>query len=98
VTDLAAFRVIQEALTNTVRHAGPATATVTMTYGPDDLRVEVSDDGIGGRAASHNGGGHGIRGMRERAAAAGGTIEIGPVEPSGFRVAAWFPCAPTIPS
>ena len=91
IADLAAFRVIQEALTNAVRHAGPATATVTMTYGPDDLRVEVTDTGTGGTAA--NGTGHGIRGMRERAAAAGGAIEIGPMEPGGFRVAARFPCA-----
>jgi signal transduction histidine kinase len=92
VADLAAFRVIQEALTNTVRHAGPATATVTLTYGPDDLRVEVTDTGTGSPAP--NGSGHGIRGMRERAAVAGGTIEIGPTEAGGFRVAAWFPCSP----
>jgi signal transduction histidine kinase len=106
VTDLSAFRVIQEALTNTVRHAGPATATVTMTWGPDDLRVEVTDTGTGGKAPNGDGspagsasagtasGGHGIRGMRERAAAAGGTIEIGPMEPCGFRVAARFPTQP----
>jgi signal transduction histidine kinase len=92
VADLAAFRVIQEALTNTVRHAGPATATVTLTYGPDGLRVEVTDTGTGSPAP--NGSGHGIRGMRERAAVAGGTIEIGPTEAGGFRVAAWFPCSP----
>ena len=98
VADLAAFRVIQEALTNTVRHAGPATATVTVTYGPGDLRVEVTDTGVGGAPSNgspaSNNTGHGIRGMRERAAAAGGTIEIGPMESGGFRVAAWFPCAP----
>ena len=92
MADLAAFRVIQEALTNTVRHAGPATATVTLTYGPDDLRVEVTDTGTGSPAS--NGSGHGIRGMLERAAVAGGTIEIGPTEGGGFRVAAWFPCSP----
>jgi signal transduction histidine kinase len=96
ITDLAAFRVIQEALTNTVRHAGPATATVTITYGPDDLRVEVTDTGTGGAAPDGAGPatGHGIRGMRERAATVGGTIEIGPVESGGFRVAARFPCVP----
>jgi signal transduction histidine kinase len=105
VTDLAAFRVIQEALTNTVRHAGPATAAVKLTWGQDDLWVEVTDTGTGGAAANGASGtpadgaspgmtstGHGIRGMRERAAAAGGTIEIGPVESGGFRVAARFPC------
>jgi signal transduction histidine kinase len=92
VTDLAAFRIIQEALTNTVRHAGPATATVSVRYGDADLDIEVADTG---RGSSHgNGGsetGHGLRGMRERAAAAGGTIDIGPAPSGGFRVAARFP-------
>jgi signal transduction histidine kinase len=99
VTDLAAFRIIQEALTNTVRHAGPATASVLVAYGADDVRLEVLDDGRGGRSRSGegnpapngSGSGHGLRGMRERAAAAGGTIEIGPRADGGFRVAAWFP-------
>jgi signal transduction histidine kinase len=99
VTDLAAFRIIQEALTNTVRHAGPATATVLVSYGADDVRLEVRDDGRGGRSRSGegnpapngSGSGHGLRGMRERATAAGGTIEIGPRADGGFRVAAWFP-------
>lgn len=105
VTDLSAFRIIQEALTNSVRHAGPATATVAVRYGPDDLRIEVRDDGAGALArpgedngngpapGSAPGTGHGLRGMRERAAAAGATIEIGPLESGGFRVAARFPCA-----
>ncbi len=92
VTDLAAFRIIQEALTNAVRHAGPATAAVSVRYGAADLSVEITDTGQGGSPASGaNGTGHGLRGMRERAAAAGGTIEIGPGPSSGFRVAAEFP-------
>jgi signal transduction histidine kinase len=97
VADLAAFRIIQEALTNTVRHAGPATASVLVSYGADDLRLQVLDNGRGGRSRSGegnqaaNGSGHGLRGMRERAAAAGGTIEIGPRADGGFRVAARFP-------
>jgi signal transduction histidine kinase len=95
VADLAAFRVIQEALTNTVRHAGPAIATVTLSYDPDGLRVEAIDDGVGGPVSNgdpaSNSTGHGIRGMRERAAAAGATIEVGPMDSGGFRVAAWFP-------
>ncbi len=89
VTDLSAFRIIQEALTNTLRHAGPATAAVTVDYGPAALRVEVTDTGRGltGAAAEAayaafvtggDGPGHGLRGMRERAAAAGGTIDVGP--------------------
>jgi signal transduction histidine kinase len=89
ITDLAAFRIIQEALTNTVRHAGPATASVAVRYGPGELRIEVSDNGSGGVAGG--GTGHGLQGMRERATAAGGTTEIGPVASGGFRVAAWFP-------
>jgi signal transduction histidine kinase len=92
VTDLAAFRIIQEALTNAVRHAGPATATVSVRYGAADLDIEISDTGQGGSPASEpNGTGHGLRGMRERAAAADGTIEIGPRPSGGFRVAARFP-------
>ena len=95
VTDLAAFRIIQEALTNTIRHAGPATATVAVRYGRADLGIEVTDTGRGpaspGAVAAANGAGHGLRGMRERAAAAGGTIELGRGPAGGFRVAARFP-------
>ncbi len=92
VTDLAAFRIIQEALTNAVRHAGPATAAVTVAYGAGDLDIEITDTGRGSPDGDRtNGAGHGLRGMRERAAAAGGTIEIGPAPPGGFRVAARLP-------
>lgn len=103
LTDLSAFRIIQEALTNTVRHASPATAAVVVSYGADDLRVEVTDTGAGSASAAPlndaavSANGHGLRGMRERAVAAGGTLEIGPRKPSGFRVAARFPCAPATP-
>ena len=107
VTDLAAFRIIQEALTNSIRHAGPATAAVGVSYGDDCLLVEITDDGRGAavRSAKNGdvtgadgqppagGGGHGLRGIRERAAAAGGTVEIGPAPAGGFRVAASFPGA-----
>jgi signal transduction histidine kinase len=86
VTDLAAFRIIQEALTNAIRHAGPATAEVAVRYGHCDLGIEVTDTGLGG-----NGTGHGLRGMRERAAAADAAIEIGSPPSGGFRVAARFP-------
>lgn len=92
VVDLAAFRIIQEALTNTIRHAGPAAAAVAVRYGASDLSVEVTDTGHGPAPGAD---GHGLRGMRERAAAAGGTIEIGRLEPHGFRVAASFP-APAV--
>jgi signal transduction histidine kinase len=103
VTDLSAFRIIQEALTNTLRHAGPASAAVTLDYGASALRIEVTDSGRGltgrttavsttaaGTTAAGTAG-HGLRGMRERAAAAGGTLEIGPRPAGGFRVAATLP-------
>src|SRR5829696_728361 len=80
-TDLAAYRIIQESLTNVTRHAGPATATVLVRYGPADLTVQVDDDGRGpaapggpGPTGAANGNGNGIRGMRERVAALGGEL------------------------
>ena len=84
-TDLAAFRIVQESLTNVTRHAGPASATVLVRYGPDDLTVRVDDDGHG------NGNGNGIRGMRERVAALGGELTTGPRPGGGFRVQARLP-------
>jgi signal transduction histidine kinase len=89
-TDLAAYRIIQESLTNVTRHAGPATATVLVRYGHDDLTVQVDDDGRG--PSSTNGpGGAGIRGMRERVAALGGELDAGPRPGGGFRVLAHLP-------
>jgi signal transduction histidine kinase len=89
--DLAAFRIVQEALTNVTRHAGrPATATVLVAYGDHDLTVQVDDDGRGFDPA-HPDGGNGIRGMRERAAALGGELAAGPRPGGGFRVSARIP-------
>jgi signal transduction histidine kinase len=88
-TDLAAFRIVQESLTNVTRHAGPASATVVVRYGPDDLTVQVDDDGRGPAAAT--GSGNGIRGMRERVAALGGELTTGPRPGGGFRVQARLP-------
>jgi signal transduction histidine kinase len=98
--DLAAFRIVQEALTNIVRHAGAGAATVELTYGPGELTVQVDDDGDGpsasgaGRevpALDGEGGGNGIPGMRERAVALGGTFDAGPRSGGGFRVRARIP-------
>jgi signal transduction histidine kinase len=89
--DLAAYRIIQEALTNTARHSGGARATVRVGYGDGALVVEVDDDGIRrppGRAAVS---GHGIAGMTERAKALGGTLQAGPRPGGGFGVRAWLP-------
>ncbi|MBT2394570.1 sensor histidine kinase [Streptomyces sp. ISL-100] len=88
--DLAAFRIIQEALTNVVRHSGSRTARVRLGYAPDRLDLRIDDDGpaTGGDAG---GSGNGLVGMRERAAALGGTIEAGPRPDGGFRVEATLP-------
>jgi signal transduction histidine kinase len=87
----AAFRIIQEALTNVTRHARGATATVHVTYGTDDLIVEVDDDGRAPAAPNATGGGKGILGMRERATALGGELEAGPRPEGGFHVKATLP-------
>jgi len=92
--DLAAYRIIQESLTNTIRHAGPATASVCLGYQDDELLIEVTDTGRGQPAIAGNGG-HGLEGMRERAATVGGTVEAGPGLVGGFRVAARLPLSDT---
>jgi signal transduction histidine kinase len=89
--DLAAFRIVQEALTNVTRHAGGARATVRIVYGEHDLTVQVDDDGLGTGSTAAAGGGRGIPGMRERAVALGGTLEAGPRAGGGFRVRARLP-------
>jgi signal transduction histidine kinase len=87
----AAFRIIQEALTNIARHAHGATATVHVGYGPEDLTVQIDDDGRGSGTTNTTGGGKGILGMRERATALGGDLEAGPRPGGGFRVRATLP-------
>ena len=87
--DLAAYRIVQEALTNARRHAGPAHAQVTVCYERDALELEVTDDGRGGFAGK--GVGHGLIGMRERAGLYDGEIEAGPRPGGGFTVRARLP-------
>jgi signal transduction histidine kinase len=89
--DVAAFRIVQEALTNVARHAGQATATVRLGYADEDLTVEIDDDGDGASPAATPGSGKGVVGMRERAAALGGELEAGPKPGGGFRVRATLP-------
>ena len=88
--DLAAFRIVQEALTNVVRHSGSRHARVRFEYDGDELRRWVDDDGPA-TGADAGGSGNGLAGMRERAAALGGTIEAGPRPDGGFRVLAVLP-------
>lgn len=88
---LAVFRIVQEALTNTLKHAGSAaTALVRLRYGDASIEVGVEDDGVG-KAAPDDGLGHGLVGMRERAAMYGGSVEAGPRAGGGFRVNASLP-------
>lgn len=88
--DVAAYRVVRESLTNVLRHAGPATAQVYVRYEPGYVTIEVVDDGVG-LANGTNSAGHGQIGMRERVAAWGGTLEVGPQAGGGYRVAARLP-------
>lgn len=102
---LTAYRIVQEALTNVVRHAPGAEATVRVGIGPAGVRIRVTDTGrdpwagapgladVGGTGPG-GAGGHGIAGMRERAAIFGGTLEAGPLPVGGFQVAALLPVAP----
>lgn len=93
--DQAAYRIVQESLTNVLRHAGRATAEVRVTRSAGDLLIEVADTGSGGSAApgsSADGAvGTGIEGMRSRAAVLGGGLVAGPRAGSGFAVRAWLP-------
>ncbi|MEU5954003.1 sensor histidine kinase [Streptomyces sp. NPDC047525] len=89
--EVAAYRIVQEALTNCVKHAGAATVTVQLTWYDNELRLLVQDDGAGLFAA--RGAGHGLVGIRERAAACGGTAEAGNGPDGGFRVAVTLPTA-----
>lgn len=89
--DLAAYRIVQEALTNTIKHAGTgATARITLRFDPHQVEIDVSDDGIGAPIPP-DGNGSGLRGIAERVNVLGGTLVVGPVEPNGFRVHAVLP-------
>ncbi|MFJ6850188.1 sensor histidine kinase [Streptomyces sp. NPDC091271] len=89
--ELAAYRVVQEALTNTVKHASGATAAVTVDHGPDRLRVEVTDTGGRPGAGAADGNGRGLIGLRERLAVYGGTLNTGRRPAGGYRVEALIP-------
>src|SRR4029450_12618564 len=86
--DLAAYRIVQEALTNALKYAGGAATEVTVTWGSAELAVEVRDRG---RVRLTGNGGHGLVGMRERVRLYGGELETGPVRGGGWRVRATLP-------
>jgi signal transduction histidine kinase len=87
--DLSAYRIVQEALTNALKHAGPARARVHLRYRPDHVEVEVLDDGDGG--SNGGGSGHGLLGMHERVSVFGGELETGPRDGGGYAVRARLP-------
>lgn len=87
--ELAAYRIFQEALTNAVRHASGSSVRVTLDYGPEELVVEVADDGPG--LAAREVGGHGLAGIRERATLAGGALDIMETPGGGWTVQASLP-------
>ncbi|MFE5329120.1 sensor histidine kinase [Embleya sp. NPDC056575] len=88
--EIAAYRVVQEALTNAVRHARATTVTVRLEWGEETMGITITDDGRGGRPRP--GGGHGLIGIRERASACGGSVVVGPrVTGPGFEVALRIP-------
>jgi len=92
--DLSAYRIIQEALTNALKHAHPSTVTLTLRYTDRELQVEVLDDGRTAAAEGwddSNGVGHGLVGMRERAGLVGGRLQAGPRPGGGFGIAATLP-------
>ena len=89
--DLTAYRIAQEALTNAIKHAGPTTAQLRVSFASDAVEVEVLDQGRGGHP---NLGGHGLVGMRERVELYRGTLEVGPRPNGGFRVHARLPVGP----
>lgn len=90
-TQLAAYRVIQESLTNALRHAPKARVEVAIEYTTESIEVTVNDDGAGGGSSEAAPEGHGILGMRERVAAVGGTIDVGSGDSRGWRVHAVLP-------
>jgi signal transduction histidine kinase len=98
--DLTAYRIVQEALTNSIKHARGAQARVAVSYEPNELVLSIEDDGEGprdGYELSESGGGHGLVGMRERAALYGGIVQAGRRRGGGFAVRARLPTRPLVP-
>jgi signal transduction histidine kinase len=92
--DLTAYRVVQEALTNTFKHAGPAQARVALAVGPSELQIDVTDDGRGAATPRPDTPGHGLVGMHERVALYGGSVDTGPRAGGGYAVRVTLPLRP----
>jgi signal transduction histidine kinase len=93
--DLSAYRIVQEGLTNALKHARATTVSVRIRYGDGELDLTVTDNGVG--ATSNHAGGHGLVGMRERVALYGGTLRTGPADDGGFSVEARLPIHEAVP-
>jgi signal transduction histidine kinase len=91
------YRIVQESLTNAVRHAAASSVTVTLREGEGSVEVTVDDDGQGPPTPVREGGGSGLLGMRERAELQGGTFSAGPRSGGGFRVQAVLPISERVP-
>ena len=91
--DLSAYRIVQEALTNALKHAGPARARVVVRYGEDELELEIADDGAG--SGDGGGSGHGLIGMRERVSVYGGELQAGRRPGGGYALRARLPLGST---
>ena len=89
--DVSVYRIVQEALTNVLKHAGPARADVTIGCGQDAVTIEVTDDGTADPGRQAPADGHGLAGMRERAAVFGGELAAGPRPGGGYAVRARLP-------
>jgi signal transduction histidine kinase len=100
--DLTAYRVVQEALTNTLKHGGRAQASVTVSYEPNEVVLSIEDDGVGTGGSRDElgelGGGHGLVGMRERVELYGGMLQAGSRPDGGFAVRARLPTRPLVPA
>lgn len=91
VVDASAYRIIQESVTNVIRHARAKTLKITVSYEPSGISIEVVDDGRGSEVPKDGTPGHGLTGMRERVAALDGHLTAGPAPEKGFLVHAWLP-------
>ena len=96
--DLVTYRVVQEALTNAIKHAGPARARVVVSFLPDSLELEIVDTGRGRAGGAAESGGQGLIGMRERLALCGGRLEAGRRPEGGYRVKAHIPLSEVVPA